>query len=58
MPINAHPGAVNVAKFGGALFLAGYVLLAGLFTAASTWRVLDCVIAVTMIGLGVSPALS
>ncbi|ODQ95280.1 L-lysine exporter [Mycolicibacterium holsaticum] len=140
MLVNAHPGAVHAAKFGGALFLAGYGLLAarralrpstlvpsertparlvevlltcaamtwlnphvyldtvvllgtlanehregrwlfgvgavtasavwftglglgarrlaGLFTAASTWRVLDCVIAVTMIGLGVSLALS
>lgn len=140
MLINAHPGAVNVARFGGALFLFGYGLLAarralrpsalapsdrtparlaevlltcaaltwlnphvyldtvvllgalanehrdgrwlfgvgavtasavwftglglgarrlaGLFTAASTWRVLDGVIAVTMIGLGVSLALS
>ena len=26
--INAHPGALNIAKFGGALFLIGYGLLA------------------------------
>ena len=26
--INAHPGAVNIARFGGALFLVGYGLLA------------------------------
>lgn len=140
MLIGAHPGAVNVAKFGGALFLFGYGLLAarrslrpstlapadrapgrlvevlltcaaltwlnphvyldtvvllgalanehregrwlfgvgavtasavwfaglglgarrlaGLFASASTWRVLDGLIAVTMIGLGVSLAVS
>ena len=32
--INAHPGAVNVAKFGGALFLFGY----GLLAARRAWR--------------------
>jgi L-lysine exporter family protein LysE/ArgO len=138
--ICAHPGALNVAKFGGAAFLVGYGLLAakrayrpasltpsdaaparlaevlvtcaaltflnphvyldtvvllgalanehrderwlfgvgavtasavwfvslglgarrlsGLFARAGTWRVLDCLIAVTMIGLGISLAVS
>jgi L-lysine exporter family protein LysE/ArgO len=32
--INAHPAAVNVAKFGGALFLFGY----GLLAARRAWR--------------------
>jgi len=32
--INAHPGAVNIAKFGGALFLFGY----GLLAARRAWR--------------------
>jgi L-lysine exporter family protein LysE/ArgO len=32
--------------------------LAGLFSTPSTWRMLDCLIAATMIGLGVSLALS
>lgn len=32
--INAHPSAVNIAKFGGALFLFGYALLA----ARRAWR--------------------
>ena len=32
--INAHPGAVNVAKFGGALFLFGY----GMLAARRAWR--------------------
>jgi L-lysine exporter family protein LysE/ArgO len=32
--VNAHPGAVNVAKFGGALFLFGY----GLLAARRAWR--------------------
>ena len=32
--INAHPGAVNVAKFGGAAFLVGY----GLLAAKRAWR--------------------
>jgi L-lysine exporter family protein LysE/ArgO len=138
--VSAHPGALNVAKFGGAVFLVGYGLLAakrayrpasltpsdaaparlaevlvtcaaltflnphvyldtivllgalanehrderwlfgvgavtasavwfvslglgarrlsGLFARAGTWRVLDCLIAVTMIGLGISLAVS
>ena len=32
--INAHPSAVNIAKFGGALFLFGY----GLLAARRAWR--------------------
>jgi L-lysine exporter family protein LysE/ArgO len=32
--ISAHPGALNVAKFGGALFLVGY----GLLAARRAWR--------------------
>jgi L-lysine exporter family protein LysE/ArgO len=32
--ISAHPGALNVAKFGGALFLIGY----GLLAARRAWR--------------------
>jgi L-lysine exporter family protein LysE/ArgO len=32
--ISAHPGALNVAKFGGALFLLGY----GLLAARRAWR--------------------
>ncbi|GFG53044.1 amino acid transporter [Mycolicibacterium agri] len=32
--INAHPGAVHIAKFGGALFLFGY----GLLAARRAWR--------------------
>jgi L-lysine exporter family protein LysE/ArgO len=138
--VSAHPGALNVAKFGGAAFLVGYGLLAakrayrpasltpsdaaparlaevlvtcaaltflnphvyldtvvllgalanehrderwlfgvgavtasavwfvslglgarrlsGLFARAGTWRVLDCLIAVTMIGLGISLAVA
>ena len=32
--INAHPGALNVAKFGGALFLFGY----GILAARRAWR--------------------
>jgi L-lysine exporter family protein LysE/ArgO len=32
--------------------------LSGLFARAGTWRVLDCLIAVTMIGLGISLAVS
>lgn len=30
--------------------------MAGLFATANTWRILDCLIAVTMIGLGVALA--
>ncbi|BDX34793.1 putative amino-acid transporter [Mycobacterium antarcticum] len=138
--IGAHPGAMNVAKFGGAAFLIGYGLMAakrawrpaalmpsdaaparlaevlvtcaaltflnphvyldtvvllgtlanehreerwlfgigavtasavwfvglglgahrlsGLFSTRNTWRVLDCLIAVTMIGLGITLAVS
>jgi L-lysine exporter family protein LysE/ArgO len=32
--ISAHPGALNIAKFGGALFLVGY----GLLAARRAWR--------------------
>src|SRR5215210_6746170 len=32
--ISAHPSALNIAKFGGALFLVGY----GLLAARRTWR--------------------
>ena len=32
--VGAHPGALNVAKFGGATFLVGY----GLFAAKRAWR--------------------
>ena len=32
--INAHPGAVDIAKFGGALFLFGY----GMLAARRAWR--------------------
>src|ERR1700730_18482498 len=32
--ISAHPGALNIAKFGGALFLIGY----GLLAARRAWR--------------------
>jgi L-lysine exporter family protein LysE/ArgO len=32
--ISAHPGALNIAKFGGALFLIGY----GLLAACRAWR--------------------
>jgi len=32
--ISAHPSAVNIAKFGGALFLVGY----GLLAARRAWR--------------------
>jgi len=32
--ISAHPGALNIAKFGGALFLVGY----GLMAARRAWR--------------------
>jgi L-lysine exporter family protein LysE/ArgO len=32
--INAHPGAVNIATFGGAMFLFGY----GMFAAQRAWR--------------------
>src|ERR1700755_2764456 len=33
-PISAHPSALNIAKFGGALFLVGY----GLLAARRAWR--------------------
>jgi L-lysine exporter family protein LysE/ArgO len=51
-------GAVTASAVWFAALGLGARRLSGLFARPITWRVLDCLIAVTMVGLGVALALS